>query len=164
MSDIGCRLKQIVQLVYDTIREPHVTLPVPVPVARLLAMPREKLFRTVRLLLHCSPSCARGWPPCWACIVDCCMRDLVTCHLGIGMQAMLEQWPSVADPVDEQSSLYDDIRLRTDSHPGSVGGVLTPMPVFAPACRSPSQSTPSSRWTQSRRPRRTTCCRRGRAS
>lgn len=44
-----CRLKQIVKLVYDTIREPHVTLPVPLPIARLLAMPRERLFRTVLL-------------------------------------------------------------------------------------------------------------------
>ena len=37
-----CRLKQIVKLVYDTIREPHVTLPVPLPIARLLAMPARK--------------------------------------------------------------------------------------------------------------------------
>ena len=45
------RMKQVVELVYDTIREPMRTVSVPLALARLLAMPRERLFRTVRSLL-----------------------------------------------------------------------------------------------------------------
>ncbi|EIE26745.1 NAD(P)-binding protein [Coccomyxa subellipsoidea C-169] len=38
-------VKQIVELVYTTIREPISTFNLPLPVARLLAVPREKLFK-----------------------------------------------------------------------------------------------------------------------
>ncbi len=41
------RVKQIVELVYTTIREPISTFNLPLPVARLLAVPREKLFKMV---------------------------------------------------------------------------------------------------------------------
>jgi hypothetical protein len=47
------RLKQLVKLVYDTIREPHVTLPLPLALARLLAMPRERLYKMVRRHHRC---------------------------------------------------------------------------------------------------------------
>ena len=38
----------MVELVYDTIREPTRIVSVPMAIARLLAMPREQLFRRVR--------------------------------------------------------------------------------------------------------------------
>lgn len=34
-------------LVYTTIREPHYTVDLPLAVARLLAIPREKIYKTV---------------------------------------------------------------------------------------------------------------------
>ena len=41
------RVKQVVELVYATIREPLSTVTLPLSVARLLAVPREKLFKMV---------------------------------------------------------------------------------------------------------------------
>ena len=62
------RMKQVVELVYDTIREPTRIVSVPMALARLLAMPRERLFRTVR-----APAClaARAVsPPVTMCLLD----------------------------------------------------------------------------------------------
>ena len=53
-----CRVKQIVNLVYTTIREPHYTLDLPLAVARLLAIPREKIFKTVCGIQHCLNNCS----------------------------------------------------------------------------------------------------------
>lgn len=44
---VGHRVKQVVELVYATIREPLSTVNLPLAVARLLAVPREKLFKMV---------------------------------------------------------------------------------------------------------------------
>lgn len=47
----------MVQLVYDTIREPMRIVDIPVPVAKLLAAPRERFFKRVgpcTAYCHCS--------------------------------------------------------------------------------------------------------------
>ncbi len=42
------RVREIVELVFNTIREPISIVPLPLALARLLAIPREKLFKSVR--------------------------------------------------------------------------------------------------------------------
>lgn len=44
---LDCRLKEMVDLVYDTIREPKRVVSIPVAVAKLLAAPRERFFKSV---------------------------------------------------------------------------------------------------------------------
>ena len=44
----------MVELVYDTIREPMRIVDIPVPVAKLLAAPRERFFKRVG---HCIAYC-----------------------------------------------------------------------------------------------------------
>ena len=46
----GGRVQQIVRLVFDTIRETYKAVPVPMSIAKVLAMPREMIFRTVRTM------------------------------------------------------------------------------------------------------------------
>lgn len=56
----------MVELVYDTIREPKRIVDVPVPIAKLLAAPRERLFKSVGCqactLSHEHACAARGQP------------------------------------------------------------------------------------------------------
>ena len=53
-------MREVVELVYDTIREPTRIVSVPMALAKLLAMPRERLFRTVR---GCPPRATRDTFP-----------------------------------------------------------------------------------------------------
>ena len=56
----------MVELVYDTIREPKRIVDVPVPIAKLLAAPRERLYKSVGCqacaLSHEHACEARGQP------------------------------------------------------------------------------------------------------
>ena len=45
---LGCRIKDIVELVFNTIREPYHSFSLPSSFAKLLATPREKLLKYVR--------------------------------------------------------------------------------------------------------------------
>ena len=45
-----CRIKQMIELVFETIREPMRIVNVPVAIGKLLAAPRERFFKSVRIL------------------------------------------------------------------------------------------------------------------
>ena len=45
-----CRIKEMIELVFETIREPMRIVNVPVAIGKLLAAPRERFFKSVRIL------------------------------------------------------------------------------------------------------------------
>ncbi len=50
LLDGVCRIKEMIQLVFETIREPMRIVNVPVAIGKLLAAPRERFFKSVRSL------------------------------------------------------------------------------------------------------------------
>ena len=57
-----CRIREMVELVYETIREPKRIVDVPVALGKLLAAPRERFFKSVGPRLPtASRACRRLW-------------------------------------------------------------------------------------------------------
>ena len=59
-----CRIQQLVELTYDTVREPYRTLHIPKALARAIAAPREAVLRKVgsswRRVLMCGAACLQA--------------------------------------------------------------------------------------------------------
>ena len=52
-----CSIKEMIELVFETIREPMRIVNVPVAIGKLLAAPRERFFKSVRILhSHLQPT------------------------------------------------------------------------------------------------------------